>query len=214
MTEQLPTLYSFRRCPYAIRARMGLAVYGFNYWLREVDLKDKPEKMLEASPKGTVPILILSEHQIIDESLEVLEWLANSYPDHPWSQLKDILSHDITHRISHSFMPALHRYKYHDRFEKAEVQSATETLKVEFDHLNRLLKKTPYLFGSSPTLLDIAIYPMVRQYMRIDGHYWDSNWEATLNWHNALTSMPVFKDIMKAHPVWDGSDKGILVRNH
>ena len=69
------------------------------------------------------------------------------------------------------------------------------------------------MFGPSPTLLDIAIYPMVRQYMRIDGHQWDTDWEPTLNWHNDLTSMPIFKDVMKAYPLWDEHDKGVLIRN-
>ena len=72
MNHKLPILYSFRRCPYAIRARMGLAVAGLNYWLRETDLKDKSSSLLEYSPKGTVPVLVLPNNQIIDENSECL----------------------------------------------------------------------------------------------------------------------------------------------
>ena len=112
----LPVLYSFRRCPYAIRARLALAVSGVGYELREVSLKSKPAEMLAASPKGTVPVLVLPGGQVIDESLDIMRWaLAQNDPDgwlkHPLDEMLALIAGNDGH-----FKHALDRYKYPNRY--------------------------------------------------------------------------------------------------
>ena len=165
--DNLPILYSFRRCPYAMRARMALIYSGIECILREVDLKAKPEHMLKASPKGTVPVLILANGDIIDESMDIINFALNKHdPIGVLEQEKNHL-HDIEELISNndeSFTPLLRQYKY---FEKHPASPKEETLKkIEanfLSHFEDMLSKSRFLINDKISKADIALFPFIRQ---------------------------------------------------
>lgn len=161
-------LYSFRRCPYAIRARIALISQGIDFELQEVDLKNKPADLLELSPKGTVPVLVLEDGTLIDESLGVVDYALHYQRDEKTEKL--------VADLSQSFTPALNRFKYADRYGDVDVAAEAEKMLHYLSGLNTLLGATPYLNGNSMSKADIAILPFIRQLYRADA-----------NWFEALT---------------------------
>lgn len=118
MTD-LPILYSFRRCPYAMRGRMAIAVSGTPVRLREILLRDKPEEMLEASPKGTVPVVVTGD-QVIDESLDVMRWALEQNDPEGWLETEDKAG--LIEECDGPFKHHLDRYKYSTRYEGADAE--------------------------------------------------------------------------------------------
>jgi glutathione S-transferase len=159
-----PVLYSFRRCPYAMRARLALAVSEVCYELREVSLAQKPAAMLAASPKGTVPVLVLGDGSVIDESLPIMRWaLARNDPE-GWLQRDD---RDLVAACDGQFKANLDRYKYPDRFESDALHHRDCGLQFLM-MLDGRLADAGHLCGSKPGLADAAIMPFVRQFAAVD----------------------------------------------
>lgn len=198
--DTLPILYSFRRCPYAMRARMAVAVSGVSVDLREVVLRDKPPEMREASPKGTVPVLVLPCGKVLDESLDIMRWaLAQSDPM-GW------LAHDNQNLILATdgpFKQALDRYKYPYRYDLTDGTIHRDAALAYLGDLNDLLSTTPYLGGAQPAFTDIAVFPFVRQFAATD-----ALWFAALpllalqHWLSALVGSELFAAIMTRYPQW------------
>jgi glutathione S-transferase len=196
----LPILYSFRRCPYAMRARMAVAVSGVIVELREVMLRDKPAAMLEASPKGTVPVLLLPDGKVLEESLDIMRWaLVQSDPE-------DWLGHEDHERIITTdgpFKIALDRYKYPHRYGLTDGSAHRDAALAHLDDMNALLTRAPYLGGATPAFTDIAIFPFVRQFAATD-----TEWFAALplpalqRWLSALGDSDLFAHIMHRYPQW------------
>lgn len=163
MTAQ-PILYSFRRCPFAMRARMALLVSGQTVELREILLRAKPQAMLEASPKGTVPVLVLDDGTVIDQSLDIMRWaLARNDPE-GWLAGDD---RALIERFDGPFKHHLDRYKYPGRHGSNPIEHRAAGL----DHLEALdqrLAASAYLCGPGRTLADIALFPFVRQFAATD----------------------------------------------
>ena len=168
--EDLPILYSFRRCPYAIRARMALIEAGFALIIREIDLKNKAEEFLNQSPKGTVPVLLLPDGRLIDESLDILDyvyeyqnkknrWLENEPQQRQYKRwLNDL--HD-------TFIPALNIYKYPDRYPGSNNANA-RVIATDFLQRLDLALQEAYLFGPRLTRVGIALFPFIRQFSLVD----------------------------------------------
>ena len=195
-----PILYSFRRCPYAMRARLAIASSNITVELREVVLKDKPQALLDVSPKATVPVLITLDQAVIDESLDIMHWaLKQADPDN-W--LSDI-DHDLISNNDSDFKQWLDRYKYADRHpEQSEAfyrQQGEKTLLV----LEQRLMDTPYLSGDNISFTDIAIFPFIRQFSAVD-----LKWFATapypklLVWLNTLINSQLFQHSMIKTQPW------------
>jgi glutathione S-transferase len=192
VANNLPILYSFRRCPYAIRARMALAVSGLRCELREITLRDKPDALLAASPKGTVPVLVLAGGAVIDESRDIMRWaLAQNDPE-GW------LGHDesLIRENDGPFKAALDRYKYPDRHGIHDVSVPRATA---FSFLEKLEK----IQRTGTTLADIAILPFVRQFAAIDPDWFaDQPIPAVQKWLHEMTSTPLFQIVMQPVPRW------------
>ncbi len=207
MTAALPVLYSFRRCPYAMRARLALAVSGVQYELREVSLKSKPPELLAASPKGTVPVLVLPSGQVIDESLDIMRWaLSQSDPD-GWltvASLDDMLS--LVAGNDGSFKHALDRYKYPNRyplesggdaraFALAQRLEAASWLAGLEARLNQ-----GWLFGPKPSLADMATAPFVRQFAHTDAAWFGAQpWPQLQAWLTGFEASALFESVMVKH---------------
>jgi len=166
MTNQKPILYSFRRCPYAIRARIALISRGIEFELREVDLSNKPADMLKLSPKGTVPVLLLPTGQVIDESLDILDYVL----DYQFDKTTEAL---ITSMVD-DFVPALHRFKYADRYEDVNLEHEKALIVQYLNELDQLLASSDYLRGDMMQKADMAILPFIRQLHRADETWFKS----------------------------------------
>lgn len=206
MTTALPVLYSFRRCPYAMRARLALAISGQATEHREVDLRDRPAELYEASAKGTVPVLILPDGRVIDESLEImlwtleqndpLEWLSSS-PENHAEALALIGENDG------DFKRNLDLYKYASRTPGTNPIEHRELASVFLGKLDGMLSDTSFLFGRSASLADMAIAPFVRQFASADREWFDEgSWTNLRNWLDEFIASSLFASIMLKHPQW------------
>ena len=170
-----PILYSFKRCPYAIRARMALQLAEIKCEIREIRLSNKPEHMLEASPKGTVPILIL-EDKVIDESYDIVNWIieeSNIFNDNLGSEQID-LTESLIKRFDDEFKYHLDRYKYATRYENTDSEfHRAKCLKVLID-LETIVSKGKWMFGEKLNKLDISILPFIRQFRIANPEWFDS----------------------------------------
>ena len=204
-------LYSFRRCPYAMRARLALAIGGARCELREVKLSAKPEAMLAASPKGTVPVLELLDGTVIDESLDIMHWaLAEADPE-GWLERDDPA---LIAQCDGPFKHALDRYKYPDRHSQRDGADPLEHRERGLMFLRQLddrLSGAGQLCGAARGLADAAIMPFVRQFASVD-----PDWFAAQNlphlrpWLEGHLASPLFQTIMQRLAPWSPGDAPIL----
>ncbi|NWE27408.1 glutathione S-transferase [Pseudomonas gingeri] len=167
-----PTLYSFRRCPYAMRARMALRYSGVAVTIEEVSLKAKPAAMLALSGKGTVPVLACAEGRVIEESLEIMHWALAQHDPEDW-----LLSHDpaaaetaaaLIDENDRTFKQSLDRYKYAVRYPEFSMEHYRAAGALFLNKLEGLLQRNGYLVSAHPSLADIALAPFVRQFAHVD----------------------------------------------
>ena len=204
----LPIIYSFRRCPFAMRARMAVAVSGVQVELREVVLRDKPLKMLEASPKGTVPVLLLPGGGVIDESLDIMRWaLAQNDPE-CWLGSED---QELILATDGPFKQALDRYKYPHRYGISDGTQHRDAAMTHLAQLNDLLTTAPFLGGTKPAFTDNALFPFVRQFAATDADWFSTQpLPALQSWLNGLVHSALFNQIMTRYPQWKAGDRAIL----
>ena len=200
-----PILYSFRRCPYAMRARMAIYQSNIRCEIREVVLNDKPESMLSLSSKGTVPVLCTVDKKVIDQSIDVMYWALNQYdPDH-WLTKNDSLTNDLIMRNDNEFKYYLDRYKYHvgyPEYSQEEYRNQTQDF-LEF--LERCLVENGgvALTTNHLSLSDISIFPFIRQFANVDLHWFNSTpYERLKNWYKDIEQSNLFKHCMSKYEKW------------
>lgn len=194
-----PILYTFRRCPYAIRARMALNYSKIDVIQREVSLKNKPQEMLIASAKGTVPVLIVGDGHVIDESLDIMIWaLTQSDPDN-WLNCEFKTQADNLIKINDgSFKASLNHYKYPQKSEKKDPNYYREEAKEFLNHLNTLLTHSKYLLANHISLADVAIFPFIRQFYGVDPEWFEqSEYSFLKTWLHAFLNSELFLATMK-----------------
>ena len=172
-----PVLYSFRRCPYCMRAHMALKYSGLKIELREVNLKDYPDQAREISPKETVPVLQLSDGSVIDESWDIVKWALQQNDPDSW------MGKDNTHLLDaemlvetndFSFKEDLDHYKYADRYPEHSAEHYREACEEFIEELEEMLAENNFLLSDQPSLADISVFPFVRQFSLVDKS-WLSN---------------------------------------
>lgn len=205
----LPILYSFRRCPYAMRARLALYNSGIQVEIREIVLRDKPAHMLEISPKGTVPVLLLPCGKVIDESLDIMHWaLEQNDPNHWLSQVATtLISQNDT-----KFKPLLDRYKYPNRYEGENCTNAFDDAISILDDLNQRIKENKgALLGREYTIADYAIFPFIRQFAHVDRPRFDAlPLKALQNWLREHKKSETFNAIMHKYAPWKTGETPII----
>jgi glutathione S-transferase len=213
---QLGTLYSFRRCPYAMRARLACTLFlpAQSLELREVVLKNKPQALLDISPKSTVPVLQLSGGQLVDESRDIMTWALDQAANALKAQYLPLhLQLEIDELIDENdgtFKWALDRYKYADRFEESE-EHYRKLGEAFLAKLEQLLEKKRYLFTSEMSLADIAIFPFVRQFAHVDKEWFEqSPYPRLIQWLNALLESELFASIMGKYKQWKEQEEIIF----
>ena len=199
----LPILYSFRRCPYAMRARWALLEAGFLVQWREIELRAKPQAMLEISPKGTVPVLVLADGTVIEESLELMHWaLSQADPrdclgagdPEPWLREND----DV-------FKHHLDRFKYSDRYPEADRSAHQREGLSILKGWSARIREVGWLTGDRMGLADAALWPFVRQWRIADpqGFEADPELEPLRGWLNRFLQAPGFERLMQRADPWD-----------
>lgn len=194
MSEAL--LYSFRRCPYAMRARLALHYAGVPVRIVEVSLKDKPAQMLALSPKGTVPVLSV-DGQVIEESLEIMQWaLAQNDPDN-WLLQDDPAVLALITENDQDFKYCLNRYKYAERYPEHPMEHYRAGGEVFLQKLEGLLADRDYLLANHLTLADAALAPFVRQYAHVDRAWFAAtSYKRLQAWLQRFLESPLFIAVM------------------
>jgi len=214
-----PILYSFRRCPYAIRARMAVVAAQFKVELREVFLRNKPTAFLEVSPAATVPVLVL-EDEILEHSLSIMLYVLTRHDPGGWLANADLDEQQaLIARNDNDFKPWLDRYKYHDRYpEKSQLDYRHHCCELLAPLENRL-GDDRFLFGDRETLADVAVLPFVRQFAHVDRQWFSTCHLVNLRrWLEHWLASECFTVAMhkKLHP-WVPGDTGPLfpdIRSH
>ncbi len=204
-----PILYSFRRCPYAMRARLALQAAGQAVEHREISLKNKPLEMLQASPKGTVPVMVLANGDVLEESLDIMRWALERRDPQGW------LGGDATCRENARALIAqndgdfkfhLDRYKYPHRYGLTDGLAHRERARGFLELLQDRLAIDNFLSGARFGLADAAIAPFVRQFAHTDPTWFAAQaWSKLAQWLQDFEASAAFARVMEKHPVWPGA---------
>ena len=212
MNTPLPCLYSFRRCPYAMRARLGLLFAELSVELREITLKNKPEQMLAISPKGTVPVLQLLDGSVIEESVEIMTWsLKQNDPKGLFDESVLSQANTLIARNDNEFKQWLDRYKYADRHPEMTQIEYRQQGEVFLQDLEALLNKNTYLLGNSVTIADIGIMPFVRQFAHVDRDvFYGLPYPKLQLWLQHWLEHPLFVQAMTKFQPWQEGDDVVI----
>ncbi len=203
-----PVLYSFRRCPYAMRARMALWVAGVTVELREVKLAAKPPALIAASPKGTVPVLVLADGTVIDQSLDIMRWALGQNDPEGWLAGEDA---GLIAVNDGPFKHHLDRAKYPGRYEEEDGTDHRAAALALLAPLEERLENAPYLCGETPSLTDIALLPFIRQFAAIDPAWFAAQpLPRVQGWLDGLLASDLFASIMGKFAVWQAGDAPVL----
>lgn len=198
-------LYSFRRCPYAMRARLAIQAAGVTCELREIVLRDKAPEFLAASPKGTVPVVI-ADGVVIEESFDVMLWALRQNDPQDWLDMPDA-GYDLIKTSDGPFKANLDRTKYASRYPDMDVSEARNGASEFLHQLDKQLTGQTWLYGDRPCLADFAILPFVRQFANIDRDWFNAQgWDHLIGWLDRFLTSDAFASIMTKYPKWVAGD--------
>ena len=214
MPDNHPTLYSFRRCPYAMRARLALYASGITVELREIVLRDKPAHMLEISPKGTVPVLLLQDGTVIDESFDIMIYALGRQDPDEWLGTEDEKTEFLIKRNDGDFKYALDRYKYPDRYPNEDTSNMFEQGTEILKDLDARIEQNGALVSDYNTLADYAIFPFIRQFANTDRDRFHSLKLTHLEtWLKNHLESDLFNAIMTKYDPWETNQTPIIFGN-
>jgi glutathione S-transferase len=210
-----PILYSFRRCPYAMRARLALHVSGVVVEIREVSLRNKPGSMLTASPKGSVPVLVLTNGTVIDESWDIMQWALRQHDPDNWLGENEVYldaAKPLLNENDSTFKVSLDRYKYFERYPEHPQNFYRAKGEVFLQQLETRLRSNKFLLSDALSIADAAIFPFIRQFAEVD-HAWfaQSPYPALQGWLANFLHSNAYTAVMKKYPVWQLGDAPILM---
>ena len=216
MNKKIPILFSFRRCPYAMRARIAIRLCDLECEIREINLKLKNKEFLKISPKGTVPVLVLPDDKIIEESIDIVHWAIktndpyNLKLDNPIKYNEDI---KLIRIFDGEFKYHLDRYKYDTRFKDAKREEHKYKARDLLVNLNDRLEEKKWLNGDNVSLSDISILPFIRQYRIADIKWFDEQLELpNINrWLDNFLNSKTLNNVMKKYKIWETTDPKIFL---
>lgn len=211
MQAPLPVLYSFRRCPYAMRARMALAYAGIRVELREVVLRDMPAELLSISPRATVPVMQLPGGRVLQESMDIVEWAIHSNDPDGWRPDRESIYFEVGYEFLQendtAFKAALDRYKYADRYPNYPPETYREQGEIFLTKLEMQLQTRRFLFGDDCSVIDVCIFPFVRQFAHVDTDwFYAAPYPALQSWLDAWLASGLFNGVMQKYPRWQPGD--------
>ena len=210
MINKYPTLYSFRRCPYAMRARLALRLCKIQCIIREISLKAKNSELLRVSPKATVPVLVLPNGEVLEESLDIIYWSLEQNDPYKLKINNQLAkkTDKLIELIDTKFKFHLDRYKYSSRYNIKNSQFHRDKARDILVQINTMLEGKNYMGGNNISLLDISILPFVRQFRIADKEWFDDNLglENVNNWLNTFLNSDLLASIMTKYKVWEIDD--------
>ncbi len=209
LKNNLPILYSFRRCPYAMRARMAIHISSQKCEIREVLLRDKPPSMLEYSSKGTVPVLVLQSGEVIDESLDVIDWALNLNDPDNWQRSKNNEKTKELIKINDGeFKYHLDRYKYSKRYDNEDPEFHRKKCLSFIEKVNSELQNSKYIFDDAISYIDISLLPFIRQFRIADKEWFDElPYENVKSWLSNFLNSELLESIMSKYDLWKEGDE-------
>lgn len=205
--KALPILYSLRNCPYAMRARLAIFKAQQQILLRDLVLSNKPAELIAVSPKGTVPVLVLANGRVIEESLDIMLWaLQEADPDdlldcQQAGALSDMLL--LINEFDNNFKACLEAYKCAKRYQEHNIAECRAACQQYIQKLEQRLTKHTFLMSNKESLADIALIPFIRQFARIERQwYLQSPYPMVRQWLNRYLQSPIFTKVMAKHPLW------------
>lgn len=212
--DTFPILYSFRRCPYAMRARLALRLAQQKVEIREVVLKDKPPQMIAISAKATVPVLQLHNANVIDQSIDIARWALEK--NDPLETLpkgdKKNACDQLISTCDYEFKIWLDKYKYSDRHPEQSAEFYRQKAEHFLTQLEALLQDRAYLLDAKPTLADIAIMPFIRQFAMVDLPWFkNAPYPRLRQWLNDWLEGELFQGIMLKYEKWQEGQDVILL---
>ncbi|MEZ8285420.1 glutathione S-transferase [Vibrio splendidus] len=213
--SDLPILYSLRRCPYAMRGRMGIALSQQKVLLREIVTKDKPSELLASSPKGTVPVLVLPNGQIIEQSLDVMNWALQQNDPQDLLRSSNLLLSKQVHQLiktnDEEFIGHLEKYRASVRYRNDDSEQRRHNCEEFISELESKLTLHPYLFGDTPSLADFAVMPFVSQFVRVEKKWFvQSEYQSVGRWLRAHLESKLYTQVMKQYPLWNETKQDCL----
>lgn len=215
VTGALPILYSFRRCPYAIRARMALLQAAIAVELREVDLKHKPQALLQASPNATVPVLDTRDGRVLLHSLDIMRWALVQNDAQQWLTRGDASFNQwLVDTNDDAFKLCLDRYKYAQHHPTGRPDdSRDEAARCLIAPLEACLARSAHVGGDGPCWADVAVFPFVRQFAAVDPTWWAAGpFRATRRWLTQWCASGLFAASMHKPAVWRQGDPALVFR--
>lgn len=200
-------LYSFKRCPYAMRARMALYLSKIKVEHREVSLKNKPKAMLELSPKGTVPVLLLNDGRVIDESIDIVNWCLeqniHTFTDELTNEQKSITENEIK-LFDEKFKYHLDRYKYATRYKDIDEVAHRDACIEILKSIENKINNSKWFFSNHINKIDICILPFIRQFRIANTSWFDLNTEIpkTQKWLGNFLESTLLSEIMANYDIW------------
>ncbi len=218
VSGSLPVLYSLRNCPFAMRARMAIYRSQMPVLLRDIVLSDKPPEMLEASPKGTVPVVITSCGTVIEESVEVMLWaLSENDPDDLLlSTVPEMLDsmRGLIHQFDTEFKPCLEAYRAAKRYHEPNLVECRQACEKYLCELEERLTRHSYLMADQESLADLALLPFIRQFARVERQwYLQSPYPKLRQWINQYLQSRMFSKVMTKHELWLVNRRDILMES-
>ena len=199
----MPILYSYRRCPYAIRARMTLKYASIEYEHREIEFRNKPQAMLLLSPKGTVPVLCV-DGRVLDQSLDIMRWALEKADPDDWRGVDESISQAWVERNDGPFKVLLDQYKYPNRFPELNQDDVLNSaIDLMLDPMDNLLQSKTYLLGNKISWVDVAIFPFIRQFAAVNPQrFEDMPLTSLKKWLQQHLESELFNAVMDKHPTW------------
>lgn len=196
-----PILFTFRRCPYAIRARLAIKVSGVDVDMFEVSLRNKPQAMLDCSPKGTVPVLKLPHGAPLEQSLDIMHWALRQHDPEQWLSPDPAVQQQVQELIQQNdgpFKGHLDRYKYAERFPEHPASYYRAQGAAVLAQLDARIALHGFLCGEKPGLADMAIFPFVRQFAHVDKEWFHaSQYKHLRGWLDLLLESSLFNSVMQ-----------------
>ena len=204
-----PCLYSFRRCPYAMRARMALAYSAIRVELREIKLSNMPQELLRISPKATVPVLHLPDGTILEQSLDIMHWALSISDPEQWL-VDDSESNELIRQNDEGFKPLLDAYKYAERFPQISQLEHRNNAEYFLHLLEHRLVDHPCLMGDRLTISDVAIMPFIRQFAGVEPRWFEQcDYPGLRRWLKHQIESQLFKSVMAKYAFWHSGDKTV-----
>ncbi len=204
-------LYSFRRCPYAMRARMALVYSRVRVELREVILRDMPAALLACSPKATVPVLLLPDGCVLEESRDIMDWALSGHDPDGWMPAAGSEGYATAIQLMDEndgpFKAQLDRYKYAERYPQHPAGWYRAQGEVFLKQLDDRLSRGEWLLGDHMSVADVAIFPFIRQFAHVDKPWFEqAPWTHLQQWLDRLVQSKLFAAVMKKYPQWHEGD--------